>query len=451
MIPDMPMFLRRPLSPSVWMLLLACLGLPVSVWADTPLDRIVAVVEDRVILESELAQRLETVKRNLRQNNTPLPPLEVIARQVLERMIVEKIQIQIAERNGIKVDDETLRQAVGQIAQRNNLSPEQFRASLREEGIDYGGFVEQIRDEITLSRLRSSQINSQIKVSDREIQAYLETQGKPAANRDGEFLLGHILIATPEAAAPAAVQKARDKADKLVEELKHGLDFRQASLTSSDAAQALSGGDLGWRKLSQIPSLFADLVPNMKEGDIEGPIHSSSGFHIIKLLGVKGGQVEQFTKTHVRHILIKPNEVLSDDDVRRKLEALRTRIENGEDFTALARGHSDDKGSAVKGGDLGWVQPGNLVAQFQEAMDRLDVNQLSEPVQTQFGWHLIQVLGREQSADSDEAVKNQAREAIFKRKVEEETELWLRRIRDEAYVEIRLSEPEPESFLPTKR
>jgi len=436
--PTMPTIFRRILFLSGWLLWWVGLGVYFPSWAARPLDRIVAVVEDGVILESEVVERLEAVKRSLRQNNTPMPPMEILARQVLERMIVEKIQLQLAERGGIRVDDETLRQAVGSIAQRNHMSPEQFRNSLREEGIDYGSFVEQIRNEITLSRLRTSQINNQIKVSDREVQAYLETQGKPTASREGEFLLGHILIATPEAAAPAAVQKARDKAEKLAADLKNGLDFRQASLTSSDAAQALSGGDLGWRKLNQIPSLFADLVPRMKEGDIEGPIHSSSGFHIIKLLGVKGGEVEQFTKTHVRHILIKPNEVLSDDEAKRKLETLRNRIENGEDFAALARGHSDDKGSAVKGGDLGWVQPGNLVPQFQETMDHLEVNRLSEPVQTQFGWHLIQVLGREQSSDSDEAIKNQARDAIFKRKVEEETELWLRRIRDEAYVEIRL-------------
>ncbi|MGX2038816.1 peptidylprolyl isomerase [Methylocaldum sp. MU1018] len=422
--------------------------LPRTVLADRPIDRIVAVVEDGVILESELQQKVESIKNSLRQNNTQLPPDEILIRQVLERLIVDKIQVQLAEKAGIRIDDETLRQAVQQIAQRNNMSLEEFRHSLREEGIDYAAFIEQIRNEIAIGRLRSGQINSQIKVSDHEVQHYLETHGQSDVNRDSEYLLGHILIATPQAASPSEIQKAREKAERLIDELRKGLDFRQAAVSSSDSPQALSGGDLGWRKLSQVPSLFIDLVPTMKEGGIEGPIRSPSGFHIIKLLGTKGGEDERMTKTHVRHILIKPNEVLSDEEARQKLLTLRQRIEGGEDFAALARGHSDDKGSAIKGGDLGFVQPGALVPPFEDAMNRLAISQLSDPVQTQFGWHLIQVLERQESNDSDELLKNKAREEIFKRKAEEETELWLRRIRDEAYVEIRLSEPESMSFMP---
>ncbi|HYE34710.1 peptidylprolyl isomerase [Methylocaldum sp.] len=439
--------LRR--APFGRFILLSLFLLPWLALADDPLDRIVAVVEDGVILESELRQKVESIKSSLRQNNTQLPPDEILARQVLERLIVDKIQVQLAEKAGIRIDDETLRQAVQQIAQRNNMSLEEFRRSLRQEGIDYAAFVEQIRNEITVGRLRSGQINSQIKVSDHEVQNYLETHGKSDVNRDSEYLLGHILIATPQAASPSEVQKAKERAERLIDELRKGLDFKQAALSSSDSAQALSGGDLGWRKLSQVPSLFADLVPSMQEGSIEGPIRSPSGFHIIKLLGVKGGGEERMTKTHVRHILIKPNEVLSDDEAKQKLLNLRQRIEGGEDFAALARGHSDDKGSAIKGGDLGFVQPGALVPPFEEAMSRLEVNQLSNPVQTQFGWHLIQVLERQESSDTDELLKNKAREEIFKRKAEEETELWLRRIRDEAYVEIRLNETESTSFMPS--
>ncbi|BBA35937.1 peptidyl-prolyl cis-trans isomerase SurA [Methylocaldum marinum] len=423
--------------------------LPCIAIADEPIDRIVAVVEDGVILESELRQKVESLKAGLRQSNMQLPPDELLTRQVLERLIIDKIQVQLAEKAGIRIDDETLRQAVQQIAQRNNMSLEAFRRSLREEGIDYAGFIEQIRNEITVGRLRSSQVNGHIKVSDHEVQHYLETHGKSDVNHDSEYLLGHILIATPQAASPSEVQKAKEKAEKLIEELNHGLDFKQAALTTSDAAQALSGGDLGWRKLSQVPSLFVDVVPTMAEGDIEGPIRSPSGFHIIKLLGIKGGEDERMIKTHVRHILIKPNEVLSDEDAKQKLLNLKERIDGGEDFAALARGHSDDKGSAIKGGDLGFVQPGALVPPFEEAMRRLEVNQISDPVQTQFGWHLIQVLERQESSDTDELLRNKARDEIFKRKAEEETELWLRRIRDEAYVEIRLNEPETTSFIPS--
>jgi peptidyl-prolyl cis-trans isomerase SurA len=424
--------------------LLPVFAQPWSAHAGGDVDRIVAVVEDDVVLESELEKKLAAVKHNLAQNNTPLPPDEILARQVLERLIIEKVQIHLAEKSGIRVDDETLRQAVQQIAQRNNMSPEDLRASLRREGIEYSDFIEQIRGEIAVQRLRASQVNSQIKISDREIQHWLDTQGKSGQGLGTEYLLGHILIATPQAASPTAVQKAREKAESLLDELKKGLDFKQAALRSSDADQALSGGDIGWRKLSQIPTLFAEAVPKMKEGDIEGPIRSPSGFHIIKLLGVKGGGTEHITKTHVRHILLRPNEVLSDEDARKKLLALRERIEAGDDFATLARGHSDDKGSAMKGGDLGVVPPGALVPEFEEAMNRLKANELSEPVQTQFGWHLIQVLERQESDDTDELLKKQARDEIFKRKVEEETELWLRRIRDEAYVEIRLQE-EPSS------
>jgi peptidyl-prolyl cis-trans isomerase SurA len=421
------------------------------VGAEEFLDRIVAVVDDGVILESELNQKVSSIKQSLQQNKTPLPPEDILARQVLERLIIDKIQMQLAEKGGIRVDDETLRLAVQQIAERNKLSMEEFRNSLHNEGIDYAGFIDQIRTEIAIGRLRNAQVNSQIKITDREVEHFLRTQGQSGLSRDNEYLLGHILIATPQAASPLEVQRAREKSERLIEQIKNGLDFKQASIRSSDAPQALTGGELGWRKIAQIPTLFADVAPRMKQGDLEGPIRSASGFHIIKMLGVKGGLAEPLTKTHVRHILLKPNEVLSDEEAKQKLWTIKHRIENGEDFASLARGHSDDKGSAIKSGDLGWVQAGALVPAFEEAMKDLDINQLSEPVQTQFGWHLIQVLERQESHDTEELLKNQAREELFKRKVEEETELWLRRIRDEAYVEIRLQEPERETFMPSFR
>lgn len=402
------------------------------------LDQIVAVVEDDVILESEFENNLMQIKQRIRQGNTQMPPESVLERQVLESMIVEKIQENLADRVGIKIDEETLRSGMQEFAQRNNLTMEELPRALSSQGIRYADFINQFRSQMAIGRLRASQVNSQIKVTDLEVENYLKTQGSVGA--DDEYLLGHILIATPRAASPTEVQKAKDRADKLVDEIRKGLDFRQAAMSSSDDERALKGGELGWRKKSQIPSLFADVVDRMKEGDIQGPIRSSSGFHIIKMLGIKGSGEHLVTKLHVRHILIKPTETLSDQEARQKLLALRHRIENGEDFESIARGNSDDKGSAIKGGDLGWVQSGTgaFVPPFEEAMSRLAVNQLSEPVQTQFGWHLIQVLGRQQTNDSGDIQKNKAREEIFKRKVEEETELWLRRIRDEAYVEIRL-------------
>jgi len=414
---------------------LGWLALPGLAQAAEHLDRIVAVVEDGVIMESELVDKLTVFKREMRQSKTQMPPDEVLVRQVLERMILEKIQLQMAEKGGIRVDEETLRGAVQSIAQRNKLTVDEFRRNLSAEGVSYADVLEQIRNEIAISRLRSAQVNSQVKVSDREVENYLKARGAGPSG-DPDYLLGHILVATPRAAAPQDVQKAKEKAEKLVADIRKGLDFKQASLGSSDDEQALKGGELGWRKKSQIPALFTDLVDKMKEGDVEGPIRSSSGFHIIKLLGLRGGGDHLVTKTRVRHILIKPTEVLTDEEALQKLETLRHRIESGEDFAAVARAHSDDKGSAIKGGELGWVQPGVLVPAFEAAMSKLAINQISEPVQTQFGWHLIQVLERQQSNDSGEYEKNKAREEIFKRKVEEEGELWLRRIRDEAYVDI---------------
>ncbi len=412
-------------------------------------DRIVAVVEDDVILESELQKKIAVIREGLSRSGTEPPSGIALARQVLDRLILEKIQIHLAEKSGFRVDDETLRQAVQQIAQKNNLTPEELRSSLRAEGIEYPDFLEQIRGELAQQRLRTNQVNSQIKISDREIQHWLDSRGKGSANPNTEYLVGHILIATPQAAPPAAVQEAREKADKLIAELRKGLDFKQASLSSSDSSEALKGGDLGWRKQSELPSLFADIAPKMKKGEIEGPIRSPSGFHIIKLLDQRGGNVELITKTHVRHILLKPNELLTNDDARKKLESIKARIEAGDDFGDLARGNSDDKGSAVKGGDLGFVTPGALVPEFEEAMNNLKPKQLSDPVQSQFGWHLIQVLERQESDDTAELLKKQAQDEIFKRKVEEETELWLRRIRDEAYVEIRVPELAPEGQAPT--
>ena len=401
------------------------------------LNRIVAVVDDGVIMESELVDRLAVIKRDMRQSSTQAPPDSVLVPKVLDGMVLEKIQAQMAERAGIKADEETVRAQVEKIAEHNRMSVEEFRRNLSAQGIAYADFLDHVRNEIVTGTLLRSQVYSQVRVSDREVENYMKAKGLGGGG-DPDYLLGHILIATPSAASPADVQKAKEKAEKLVADIKGGLDFKQAAMGASDDGLALKGGELGWRKKSQIPSLFADVVDKMKEGDVEGPIRSSSGYHIIKMLGLKGAGGHLINKTRVRHILIKTTEVLDDEEARQRLLTLKRRIEGGEDFATLARGHSDDKGSAIKGGELGWVQPGVLVPPFEAAMDKLAVNQLSDPVQTQYGWHLIQVLERQQSNDSGESEKSRAREEIGKRKAEEERELWLRRIRDEAYVEIRL-------------
>ena len=292
-----------------------------------------------------------------------------------------------------------------------------------------------MRNEIIINQLRGREIGGRIKVTDREVEHYLETQDK-IGEESTQYHLGHILIAVKEGASSTEIQKAMNKAHELVQKLRAGQDFTQTAISDSDDANALKGGDLGWRSLSEIPTLFVNDIRQMKQGDVLEPVRSPSGFHIIKMLALKGMDNHVTIKTKVRHILIKTNELVDDTEAKKRLLALKARIADGDDFATLARAHSDDKGSALKGGSLDWVNPGDLVKPFEEAMAKLSINQVSEPIQTQFGWHIIQVLGRENKDDSSEFKKNLVRDAIRKRKIEEETELWVRRLRDEAFVEI---------------
>ncbi len=404
-------------------------------YAET-LDRIVAIVEDDVILDRELNQEVAAVVQRMQASNAQLPPSYILRKQVLERMIVDKLQRQMAEKAGISVTEEMLNSSVNDIATRNNMSVQQFKEELERQGISYQSFLANIRNEIIINQLRGREIGGRIKVTDREVEHYLETQDKIGTEAI-QYHLGHILIAVQEAASSAEIQKAQKRADDIVNKLREGQDFTQMAMSLSDSDTALKGGDLGWRNLSEIPTLFAEQAENLPQGEIAGPIRSPSGFHIIKMLGKKGAdQQHTITKTKVRHILIKTNELIDDAEAKKRLLALKERIANGEDFAALARTYSDDKGSALKGGSLDWVGPGDLVKPFEETMGSLAINQVSEPVQTQFGWHLIQVQERENKDNSDEFKKNQVRDAIRKRKIEEETELWMRRLRDEAFVEI---------------
>lgn len=423
----------RKLFFVTWLLILA--DIP-AVSAQT-LDRIVAVVEDDVILERELNVEVSAITQKLQSSNVMIPPEYVLRKQVLERMIVDKLQRQLAARSGIQVSDEMLRNSVADIASRNNMSVDAFKQELARQGMDYKGFEENLRNEIIINQLRGREISSRIKVTDAEVNHYMETQSK-AGSSTTQYHLGHILISVPSGASSGAIQKAKQQADQIVAELRSGKDFRETAISYSNDDNALKGGDLGWRSIGQIPTLFADLVTGMMQGEISDPIRSPSGFHIIKMLETEGSAQHIVNKTKVRHILIKTNELVDDAEAQKRLLALKERIKDGDDFATLARAHSDDKGSAINGGSLDWVTPGALVPPFEEAMNKLEINQISNPVQTQFGWHLIQVLGRESQDDSAQFRKDKIRDEIRKRKIEEETELWLRRLRDEAYVEIEL-------------
>lgn len=410
-----------------------------TVFAAEYLDRIVAVVENDVILDSELYRESAAIEKKLKQSNMMVPPSFILHKQVLERLIIDKLQRQLAERSGVRVSEEMLQASVNDIARQNGLNPEQFRLKLDQQGMKYSEFVESVKNEIIINQLRGREIGSRIKVTDREIDHYLETQGQAGADKV-QYHLGHILIAVPEGATATKIQKALKKAEKLVQKLREGADFKQTAIRVSDGGQALKGGDLGWRAVGQLPTLFVEDVRKMQVGQISDPIRSASGFHIVKLLEAKGlsADVHIVTETKVRHILIKTNELINDADAKKRLLDLKERIEQGESFATLARANSDDPASALKGGDLGWVEPGALVAPFEKAMNQLAVNEISVPVQTQFGWHLIQVLARKDKDNSEDFKRSQVREEIRKRKIEEETELWLRRLRDEAYVDIRM-------------
>jgi peptidyl-prolyl cis-trans isomerase SurA len=401
------------------------------------LDKIVAVVENDVILEKELNKEVSAITQRIQSSHTQMPPESILRKQVLEKMIVDNLQRQLAEKAGITVSEEMLNSSAADIAQRNNMNLQQFRAELERQGMSYKNFLDNMRNEIIINQLRSREIGGRIKVTDREVDHYMETQEK-IGDETVQYHLGHILIAVKEAASATEIQKARSKADDLVKKLRSGQDFSQTAISDSDDDLALKGGDLGWRTASDVPTLFVDRVGKMSPGEVADPIRSPSGFHIIKMLEVKGLDNHIITNTNVRHILIKTNELINDEEAQKRLLALKARIADGDDFASLARAHSDDKGSALKGGSLGWVGPGDLVKPFEEAMGKLKVNEISEPVQTQFGWHLIQVLDRKDKDNSAEQKKNRVRDAIRKRKIEEETELWIRRLRDEAYVEIHL-------------
>jgi peptidyl-prolyl cis-trans isomerase SurA len=399
------------------------------------LDKIVAVVEDDVILAQELLAEVYAITQKIQASNTAMPPDYVLRKQVLEKMILQRLQQNLAERAGIGISEEMLTNSAMDIAQRNNMTLDQFKQELESQGISYKTFLDNMRNEIVINQLRGREIADRIKVTDREVEHFIETEDK-GGNGIGQYHLGHILVAVKEGASADVITKALNKANTVVGQLRGGADFTKTAMSVSDDDNALKGGDLGWRGKNDIPTLFVDVVNNMAAGDVSEPIRSPSGFHIIKMLDIKGVGAQMVTKSKVRHILIKTNELLDDTEAQKRLVELKKRIADGDDFAVLARAHSDDKGSALKGGSLDWVGPDDLVKPFQLAMDKLALNEVSEPVQTQFGWHLIQVLEREDKDNTTDFKKNQIRDIIRKRKIEEETELWLRRLRDESYVEI---------------
>jgi peptidyl-prolyl cis-trans isomerase SurA len=401
-------------------------------------DHIVAVVNEDVITRFELDDRLSRVTRQLERQKIPLPPRNVLERQLLERLVVERTQLQYAAQTGMRVDDAQLDNAIQRIAQENKLSVEAFRAALEKDGVNFSKFREEIRNEIILTRLREREVDNKIVVSDGEIDNFLSNQTAQPGQND-EYNLAHILITVPEQASPEQIQMKRARAEKVLAQLSEGADFGQLAATYSDAQDAMQGGIVGWRSAGQLPGLFLDTVAAMQPGTVSPILHSPNGFHILKLLDKRGKDVTLVVEqTHARHILVKTNEVVSESDARNRLMQLKERIDNGANFAELARLHSDD-GSAAKGGDLGWLSPGDTVPEFEKAMNALKVGQLSAPVQSPFGWHLIQVLERRKQDVTKERLRMLARQAIRDRKSDENYQEWLRQLHDRAYVEYRLN------------
>lgn len=402
-----------------------------------PLDNIVAVVNDDVITQLELKQEFRDVVRNLKKKGAKLPPANVLGKQVLDRMILDRIQMDMARRTGIKIDDTTLSRAITRIAAQNNMSISEFREQLALQGVDFRRFQDQIKKQIILKRLLQRNVINKVTVSDQEIKNFLfniEKQG----GLEQAYHLRHILIATPEGASPEVIQKAEKKALKIVKELRSGKDFSAMALSVSDGQNALEGGDLGWRKAGELPSIFSEVVSKMKKGEISNPVRSPSGFHIIELVDAKGGRSHVVTQTHARHILIKPSIIDDNERVIERLRQIRQRIINGEDFATMAKAYSEDTSSATKGGDLGWFKEGTMVPEFEAELKTLQPGEISDVVRTNFGYHIIEVLGRRTHDDADEMIKAKAREILTQRKITEKKESFYRRIRDEAYVDIRL-------------
>ena len=431
-----------PRTASFFLLLLA-LALPAGgALAQAPqlVDRIVAVVNKEVITLSELNDAVASAQRELRRRGTQAPDREVLQRQLLERLILDKAQLQLAREVGIRVDEVQLDRAVQRVAEQNKMTLADFRKVLERDGVPFAAFREDLREQILLSRLREREVDDKIQVSDSEVDLFLE-ESKAAAGARDEFNVAHVLVRLPDQPTPERIEAARARAEKARAEALASPDFGRVAAAYSDAGDAIQGGLLGWRTPDRLPDLFAGALAKMKAGEVSEVLRSSAGFHVLKLLERRGASAgAPIEQTHVRHILIRTSEQVSEGEARRRLEGLRERLVSGAaDFAQLARANSDD-GSAGRGGDLDWLYPGDTVPEFERAFQALKPGEISEPVRTPFGYHLIQVIERRSAELSPERRRLQARLALRERKAEENFQQWLRQLRDQTYVDLRLEE-----------
>ncbi|AOM00343.1 MULTISPECIES: peptidylprolyl isomerase [Cobetia] len=413
----------------------ALASLPVS--AAELLDRVVAVVNKDAIMQSDMERRVSQASQQLQSRGINLPPRNVLERQVLDRMVNEQIQLQMAEQANLSIDDTQLNATLRGIAKDNGLSLEAFADKLEQDGMSLADVRDQVRRELLVQQIQQRRVASKVRISDREIDRYLNQQG---VGSDIQYHLAHLLVALPQEPTPAQVKAARERADGLRQQIADGTDFAQVAAAESAGSQALSGGDLGWRAGGELPSVFADVVPDMQAGEVSQPLRSASGYHLVKLIEKRGAGKSLISQTQARHILIQPNPNMSDQQALERAESIRRRVLGGEDFAALAQEFSDDKGSSLKGGELGWVSPGQTVSSFETAMNALKVGEVSQPIKTRFGYHIIEVENRRQQDVTNSSQRDKVRKTLFQRKLNDELEAWQQQIRAEAYVDNRLDE-----------
>jgi peptidyl-prolyl cis-trans isomerase SurA len=402
------------------------------------LDRVVAVVNDEAITRRELDDAIKNVMVQLQRQNIQLPPNDVLEKQVLERLINSRAQLEEAKDTGLNVDDAAVEKAIERIAEGNNISTTQLQESMKKDGIDFAQFREQVRDEITLARLRERDVDNRIVVSDNEIDNFLKAQQGKGGNAE-EFDLSHILIRVSEQATPEQVQQARVRAEDAIKKIKAGVDFRLVAASFSDAPDATQGGELGRRESDQLPTMFAEAIAQLHSGEVTDILRSPNGFHILRVNDRRGQDAPLIVQqTHARHILVKTNEIVSEDEARDRLLKIKDRLDHGADFANLARLQSEDVGSATRDGDLGWLSPGDTVPEFEKAMAALKPGTISMPIRTQFGWHLIQVLERRDADMTKDQQRLRARMALRGQKADEAYQNWSRELRDKAYVEYYL-------------
>lgn len=414
------------------------LGAPQAMAAKSVgLDRVVAIVDEDVVLESELNERVQSVLQRLKGQYTQLPEEAVLRKQVLEQLIVERVELGLAKRYEIKVEEAEIDQAIDRIRDKSKMTAEELVADLKRQGLTLAGLRNQIRDELTINHLQQGVVSSRIKITPQEIDNFLaSSDGKFATSPD--FHIGHILIAVPSSADAETIAAAEKKAKDIYQKLQGGADFAQQAIANSNDQAALQGGDIGFRKLAQLPELFGNQLANLKTGEVTAPFRSGAGFHILKNIEQRGGGQQLIEQTHARHILVKTSEIMDDAQAREKLLALKEKIEKGEDFAKLAKDNSEDTGSMLSGGDLGWSSPGMFVAAFEETMTNTPIGKVSRPFKSQFGWHILQVIERRKEDMSDQVKRNQAQNVIRSRRFDEEFQLWLTQIREEAFVEIKI-------------